>query len=194
MKNSTFILLAVAILGVSYFFIKQGPSFVIPEAAAGSRSSSGIKKYEFTELFDRNRPLSKLAKTKYYTVIEGYTDTCSICKRLEADFPSFLKQRKDVLIRKVHFPEGGVSVGFSGNSQEEVNRQLAEYYERLGKYNFNHVVKTETEYQLATCGTPHVEIYGPNKELIATDKCGEKNLKEGLNFLRNWIRSEKSQG
>lgn len=194
MKNSTFILLAVATLVASYFFIKQGPAFVIPEAAAGSRSNTGIKKYEFNELFEQNRPLSKLARAKYYTVIEGYIDTCSICKRLEADFPSFLKQRKDVLIRKVHFPEGSSGQQFTGNSQEEVNRQIAKYYERLGKYNFNHVVMTDTEYQLTTCGTPHIEIYGPNKELIATDKCGEKNLKEGLNYLRNWIKSEKSRG
>ena len=71
---------------------------------------------------------------------------------------------------------------------------MRKYYERLGKYNFNHVVITDTEMQLATCGTPHIEIYGPNKELIATDKCGEKNLKEGLNYLRSWIKSEKSQG
>jgi hypothetical protein len=192
MVKSVFILFAFLL--AAYFFMDQGPAFVIPEAAAGSRSNNGIKKYEFDALFERNRPLSKLAKKGYYTVIEGYIDTCSICKRLEADFPGFLKQRKDVLIRKVHFPEGGVRLEFTGNSQEEVNRQLAEYYQRLGKYNFNHVVKTDTEYQLTSCGTPHIEIYGPDKELIATDKCGEKNLKEGLQYLRNWIKAEKSHG
>jgi hypothetical protein len=192
MVKSVFILFAFLL--AAYFFMDQGPTFVIPEAAAGSRSNNGIKKYEFDALFERNRPLSKLAKKGYYTVIEGYIDTCSICKRLEADFPGFLKQRKDVLIRKVHFPEGGVRLEFTGNSQEEVNRQLAEYYQRLGKYNFNHVVKTDTEYQLTSCGTPHIEIYGPDKELIATDKCGEKNLKEGLQYLRNWIKAEKSHG
>jgi hypothetical protein len=190
MKNTTVILLAVIAVAGSYFFLDQGPTFLIPEAAAGSRSKSGIKIYEFTELFNQNKPLSKLARPDYYTVVEGYTDTCGICKRLEAEFPSFLNKRKDVLIRKVHFPENGVSQQFNGTSQEDVNRQMKSYYKRLGKYNFNHVVMTDAELQFNTCGTPHVEIYGPNKELIATDKCGETSEKAGLNYLRNWLAAE----
>ena len=71
-----------------------------------------------------------------------------------------------------------------------MRQQIAEYYEKPGSYNFAHVVKTDTEYQLSICGTPHIEIYGPDKQLIATDKCGEKNLKTGLNYLKNWIKSE----
>ena len=191
MKNTKIILFAIIAIAASYFFIGQGPAFVIPEAAAGSRSKSGINTYEFTELFERNKVFSKLAKAEYYTVVEGYIDTCSICKRLEAEFPSFLEKRKDVLIRKVHFPESAVSQQFSGNSQQEVNRKMEAYYNRLGKYNMNDVVKTANGYQLATCGTPHIEIYGPDKELIATDKCGDSNEKAGLNYLRNWLQAER---
>jgi hypothetical protein len=65
------------------------------------------------------------------------------------------------------------------------------YHQCLDRYNFNHVVKTDSQYQLTTCGTPHVEMYGPDKQLIATDKCGKKNLKAGLVFLRNWIDAER---
>jgi len=186
------LIIIIAIIASAIYYQGNDPAagFVMPVAAAGQRTGSGIKKYEFTELFDQNKTFSKLAKKDYYTVIEGYIDTCTVCKRLESDFPGFLKQRKDVIIRKVHFPEGAVSQSFIGRSQEEMMQQMDDYYKRLGRYNFHHVVKTETEYQLTTCGTPHVEIYGPDKKLIASDKCGEKNLKKGLNFLRTWIKKE----
>ena len=176
---------------VIYFkYLDPAAGFVVPSATAAKRIDSGIRKYEFTGMFDQNQPLSSLAKKGYYTVIEGYIDSCTICKRLEADFPAFLNKRRDVVIRKVHLPEGGVSKSFSGRTQQELAQQMDTYYQRLGRYNFNHVVKTDSQYRLTTCGTPHVEIYGPDRQLIATDKCGKKNLKTGLNFLRNWIKAE----
>jgi hypothetical protein len=196
MKNILFIIIGIIVYIL--FFNNGNPisgsgasiDLFVPEVAAGQRKGSGIKKYEFTEMFDQNRLFSSLAKENYYTVVEGYIDTCSICKRLEADFPSFLRKRKDVLIRKVHFPEGNVNVSFSGNTQEEFMQQVAEYHEKMGRYNFNHVVKTDKEYQMSTCGTPHIEIYGPDKQLIASDMCGEKNIKSGLAFLKNWMKKE----
>ena len=190
MKNLLFII--VGIIVAVFYFKGTDPmsNFVKPAAAAGERSGSGIRKYEFTQLFEQNKLFSSLAREDYYTVIEGYINTCSICKQLESEFPAFLKKRKDVLIRRVHFPEGGTSVSFNGETREEIMEQIADYHERLGRYNFNHVVKTGDEYRLSVCGTPHIEIYGPDRQLIATDKCGEKNLKSGLAYLRNWIRSE----
>ncbi len=196
MKNIIFIVVGIIVYALFFNnnsqFSKSGASIdlFIPDAAAGQRSGNGIKTYEFDQLFEDNRLFSSLAKENYYTVIEGYINTCSICKRLEADFPGFLKNRKDVLIRKVHFPEGGVNVSFNGNSEEEIRQQISDYHERLGRYNFNHVVKTNSEYQLTVCGTPHIEIYGPDKQLIASDMCGEKNIKSGLAFLKNWMKSE----
>ena len=190
MKKLFFIIIAIITGVIIYQNADPTAGFVTPVAATGKGAGSSIKTYEFTDLFDQNKAFSKLAKKDHYTVIEGYIDSCTICKKLESDFPKFLNNRKDVIIRKVHFPEGAVSPSFSGTTQEEVMQQVADYYERLGNYNFHHVVKTETEYQLTTCGTPHIEIYGPDKKLIATDQCGEKNLKTGLTFLRNWIKSE----
>ena len=187
------LIIIIAIIAGAIYYQDNEPAagFVIPVAAAGQRTGTRYKEVRVhRRLFDQNKTFSKLAEKDYYTVIEGYIDTCTICKKLESDFPKFLKQRKDVIIRKVHFPEGSVTQSFSGSTQEEMMKQVADYHERLGRYNFNHVVKTDTEYRLSVCGTPHVEIYGPDKKLIATDKCGEKNLKSGLNFLRNWIKSE----
>jgi len=192
MKNLIVLIMLVAGILVYFDVIGPGANFVVPEVVAPGRTGSAIETYEFTELFDQNRPTSALAKKGYYTVVEGYIDTCSICKRLEADFTPFLRQRPDVVIRRLHFPEDGVSQSFTGNTQQEMNRQIADYYARLGKYNFNHIVKTETEYRLSTCGTPHIEIYGPDRQLIAADKCAEKNNKAGLAFIRKWIKAEQS--
>lgn len=113
------------------------------------RRGKGIKQYDFMPLFDAQRPFSSLAKDGYYTVVEGYIDTCSICKRLEAGFPSFLKARKDVLIRRVHFPEDGMNFSFTGTTQAEVDAQAEDYNQRIKSYDF--------------CGTPHVEIYNSKK-------------------------------
>lgn len=192
MKN--FIVLSMLIAGVLVYFdvIGPGANFVVPEVLASGRTGSAIETYEFTELFEQNKPTSTLARKGYYTVVEGYIDSCTICKHLEADLIPFLRQRPDVVIRRVHFAEDGVSESFAGNSQQEVNRQIADYYARLGKYNFNHIIKTETEYKVSACGTPHIEIYGPDRQLIAADKCTEKNNKAGLAFIRKWIKAEQS--
>jgi len=176
---------------ITNLFEETEVSFVAPAVTTMQRTDSGIKKYEFTELFNKGKPLSVLAEKNYYTVVEFYLDSCSICKRLESDFPAFLEHRQDVVIRKVRFPETGMSYSFPGPSQAEVTQQIAGHFRRLALYNMNHVVKTDSEYLLSTCGTPHIEIYGPDKQLMVTDRCGEKNYKGGLAFLRKWIKAEK---
>lgn len=192
MKNPIFIIIFIAAGIAIYDFLDLETDFVVPQAAAGKRTGSGIKQFEFTELFAQNQPFSGLARKGYYTVIEGYIDSCPICKHLEAEFTPFLRERHDVLIRRVHFPEEVTGQSFTGNSAQEVNRQIADYHERLGKYNFIHVDKTDSGYRIATCGTPHIEIYGPDKQLLASDKCAGKNTKTGLAFMKKWIESERS--
>ena len=98
MKNLIFILIAIIVAAIFYKRMDPYAGFVLPPVTEAKRFGSGIRKYEFTEMFEQNRTFSKLAKKGYYTVIEGYIDTCSICKRLEADFPGFLKQRRDVVV------------------------------------------------------------------------------------------------
>ncbi len=138
-----------------------------------TRKGKGVKEYEFMPLFDANKPFSSLAKENYYTVVEGYTNTCSICKRMEARFPAFLKARKDVLIRRVHFPEGGMKFSFNGGSRAEVEKQAEELNQRIKSYDF--------------CGTPHIQIYDANKQLIVSDTCRKR---AGTDFLRKWMSAE----
>ena len=82
MKNLIFLIVLIA-TGLYYFnFIGPGSGFVVPEAVAANRTANAIETYEFTELFDQNMPTSRLDRRGYYTIVEGYIDTCSICKRL----------------------------------------------------------------------------------------------------------------
>lgn len=149
-------------------------SIPIPEALAVERKSSGIKKYKFNDMVQNNTPLSSLSSKKYYTVIEVYLDSCAICKRLESGFKPFLSERKDVLIRKVN-AAGGTNISIQAASQEEANERIAQ---------IESIVKN-------VCGTPHVEVYAPDKKLIAADQCGDKT---GTQFLRRWISEETGIG
>jgi Zn-finger nucleic acid-binding protein len=145
----------------------------IPEQISVARKSSGIKKYEFKDLLDKNKPFSTLASKKYYTVVEVYLDSCSICRELESGFNTFLANRKDVLIRRVHMPEN-MTMSFSSNNEQELERMIKEMNERHKSYNI--------------CGTPHIEVYAPKGQLIVADNCTKK---DGTKYLRRWMREEK---
>ena len=148
-----------------------------PQPLAGvtrSPGSKAIKVSEFQQLLDSRKPLSSLAKNGYYTVVEVYLDSCTICRKLETGFKPLLAKRRDTYIRRVHFPEDGIKFSFSGSSQEEVQRQADEANSMMKSYN--------------VCGTPHVVVYSPTGDVMATDTCGDRNV--GTRFLQNWINQE----
>ena len=165
MKNLVWIAIAATV--IFYLYSGGDPDFVVPQQTLTERNEHGIKQLEFMTLFEEKKSFSHLASNKYYTVVEVYLNTCSICKRLESGYSPFLEKRKDVLIKKVHFPESGIN--FQISSQQEAE----EIQTRMESYQ--------------VCGTPHVEIYGPDKNLISADNCGSK---KGTNFLRQWISAE----
>jgi hypothetical protein len=168
------ILIVIAVIVILNFRDGLGfTSFKAPEVIEVSRQGSGIRKYEFQQLFDANRPFSSLAKQGHYTVVEGYLDSCSICKRIEAGFPAFLQKRQDVVIQRVHFPEQGMQVSFSGADQESMQRMADEYNQRIKSYNF--------------CSTPHIEIYDENRQLLIADTCTKKSA---TSYLERWMASE----
>jgi hypothetical protein len=165
MKNLIWFFIGGALL---YYFYSGGDrNFVVPQHTELQRSGNAIHQVEFMALFDRKQPFSALAADNYYTVVEVYLDSCTICKRLEKGFDPFLRNRQDVMIKRVHFPESGMN--FSVSSQQEADALQS----RIESYR--------------VCGTPHVEIYGPDQQLVSADNCGSK---QGTNFLRQWISAE----
>jgi hypothetical protein len=141
--------------------------------APKERTSKGLSTVQFIDLMDSDRSLDDLTKLGYYTIVEVYLDSCKICKRLESRYPTFLRARRDVLVRKVHFPEGGMQLNIQGLSQHEAERAAAAFNAQVDSHQI--------------CGTPHIEIYDPKGQLLARDVCGQKR---GLAYLRDWIGSE----
>lgn len=164
-KNLIWIIIAVV---TGFYLVNRTDSgFAVPQQTAKLRSHNGIEQIEFLSLFDNKKSFPQIASNEHYTVVEVYLDSCSICKRLEKGFRPFLDKRKDVVIKRIHFPESGINFTFT--SQQEADEIQA----RMESYR--------------VCGTPHIEIYGPDKNLIAGDICGSK---QGTNFLRQWISAE----
>lgn len=162
---------------VALQFMNPGDAVAPPATLAGVSRSPGspaIRSVEFQGLLDQKKPFSSLAKKGYYTVVEVYLNTCAMCKKLESGFKAFVAKRKDTYIRRVHFPEEGIHFSFTGNSQAEIQRQADETNALMQSYNM--------------CGTPHVLIFGPDRTLIASDKCGATNT--GTRTLQAWINNE----
>jgi len=139
--------------------------FAMPSAAS-ERSGKPIEPQDFMPLFQAEAPLASLAGEGVYTVVEVYINTCSVCKQIERELPSFLEARNDVVVKRVHYPESGISWPVS----EAITMER-----RMHSYNI--------------CGTPHIEIYGPDGQPLAQDDCGNK---DALNFLRAWMAAERS--
>ena len=134
-----------------------------PPLALG-REVSAIQNHDFGPLFDAEAPLASLAHEGVYTVVEVYINTCATCKQIEAELPAFLEQRNDVVVRRVHFPEEGMSWSLD---------QAMTMESRLDAYQI--------------CGTPHVEIYDAQRRPVKQDRCGAK---DGLHYLRQWMALE----
>ena len=150
-----------------HFSADRETAFSLPVPAA-ERGGKAMVTQEFAPLFEADVPLASLAGDGVYTVVEVYINTCSICKQLERELPPFLAARNDVVVKRVHYPESGMSWPVSEALTME---------KRMNGYNI--------------CGTPHIEIYGPDGKAVAQDDCGNK---DALRFLRAWMASERAAG
>ena len=167
---------ASLLIGVIWFTTRNSEdssaNYQLP-VVAPVQLSERIRLSEFTDLFYASRSLDSLALKGGYTVVEVYLDSCGVCKRLEDNFEPFLQKRDDVVIQRVRFPEYGFTPRVKGLNSLDAAQKRAELTARIESYNM--------------CGTPHIEVYGPDKSLVAKDDCSNK---VGLRYLRNWISDE----
>jgi hypothetical protein len=66
-----------------------------------------------------------------------------------------------------------MNIRFSGSSAADVQRQAETYKARMESYGF--------------CGTPHIEVYGPDRNVLAKDTCSSR---AGTVFMWDWITQE----
>lgn len=167
------VVIAVAAAVAYYFLHKPRHKSVGAMPVANFNSSAhSPRKAEFGALFDEGTPLSSFARPGEYTVVEVYLDVCAYCREFESGFDKFNDRRPDVSLVRVHHP-GHMSVRFSGNSREELQRQAAAANAKMESYGF--------------CGTPHVEVYGPDGQVLARDSCKSR---AGTVFMWDWITAE----
>lgn len=187
------LLIGVAVCALGYAtFNGNTATFEHPLPLAVERDGPGVKKYEFERLLGEQTRFEDLAAAGYYTVIEGYTDSCSVCRELERDLPALMEARSDVVLRRVRFSERG-GRQFKGTSEADIRAEIAAYAAQLKQYRSFNIVDRGDEIGIGTCGTPHVEIYGPDGSLLTSDSCDDSSVqKSGLGFLRDWIAAERA--
>lgn len=167
MTLKTVLGIAFSLAVIWHFSDDRQTAFSMP-APAAERHGKAILMREFRPLFEAEAPLSSLARDGVYTVVEVYINTCSICKQLERELPPFVAARNDVVVKRVHFPESGLS--WPVNEALTMERRMSNY---------------------RICGMPHIEIYAPDGTAVALDDCGDK---DALHFLRTWMASERASG
>jgi hypothetical protein len=170
---ATIIVIALAAAVAFHYLHKPRHKSVGTMPAANANTSThSPRKEEFEKLFADGTPLSSFAVPGQYTVVEVYLDVCAYCREFEAAFDPFNDQRPDVGYVRIHHP-GRVSMHFSGSSRAEVQSQVEAFNAKMQGYGF--------------CGTPHVEVYGPDRSLLAKDTCGSR---AGTVYMWNWITEE----
>jgi hypothetical protein len=171
--GTIFVIALAAAVAFYYFHKPRHKSYggTLP-VANSSTSAHSARKAEFDGLFTDGTPLSDFARPGEYTVVEVYLDVCAYCREFEAAFEPFNERRPDVSLVRVHHP-GHMSVQIRGTSREDVQRQADAYNAKMQSYGF--------------CGTPHVEVYGPDRKVLARDSCGSR---EGTVFMWDWITKE----
>jgi len=137
-----------------------------------AHTQNSIEKREFEELFAHELSFASLATRGQYTVVEVYLDQCSYCRELEKTFVPFLDKRSDVNLVRVHHP-GSMNSNIQASSREELEAKMNSMNARM------------ISYQL--CGSPHVEVFGPNGDPIAVDTCKSR---AGTTFFWDWITAE----
>ena len=104
---------------------------------------------------------SNMREPGAYTIIEVYTNHCDRCKVLEAKFPTLLRKRGDIVIKRVREFSGRISFD-SQQAQEKWS---------------NHQDSMMDFYQVKS--TPHIKIYDGNGNSLTKDQ-GSKKSGTGL--------------
>jgi hypothetical protein len=166
------VLIAIPIIAWQYFHKpphKLNPDY--PVANAETRAH-GARMEEFEPIFNSGTPFASFARPGEYTVVEVYLDVCGYCREFEAALKPFSQGRPDVSVVRVHHP-GRMGAKFNASSQQELQAQVEAYQARVNSYGF--------------CGTPHIEVYGPDRRPLAKDSCKSR---AGTEMMWDWMTSE----
>lgn len=160
--------LLIAAIGYLVFNPPRSKPFDPLPIANANSTPRAVRNIEFETLYGIGRPFARLSRPARYTVVEVYIDGCIYCEEIEGALRLFNKRRADVSWFRVHHP-GEMRVSLAGLDQEEAQSAIS----RIESYGI--------------CGTPHIEVYGPDREPLAVDSCTSR---DGTAFMWDWITHE----
>jgi len=101
------------------------------------------KSRDFQVYESQNTPVTaeKLAEPGKFTIIEFYVGWCETCKLMPDYYKTWMKNRPDTAIKRIHMPD---DVDFAATSKRHA---------------------------INICATPHFEIYTPDGKLYLQDQC-----------------------
>ncbi|MFT7686869.1 MAG: hypothetical protein ACI9FB_002217 [Candidatus Azotimanducaceae bacterium] len=151
------LLIVISVFGSGLFYLNanQGDYSILPQTTSTSAAQEQF--FEIADLYDSETTFMQLSEADAYTIVEVYADNCGRCKVLEASFPSLLRQRDDIVIKRVKTFSGRISFDSESEGQKWFDHQ-----EAMMKF---YKVK----------GTPHIEIYDAYGKALAKDNMGSKN-------------------
>jgi thiol:disulfide interchange protein len=166
------IVISVFIVVLSVWGVQRWQHKARHSMVSYSNSSDAVQFKEFSELFDNNIALANLAAPGKFTVVEVYLDQCAYCRDFEAGFSKFQGTHNDIIFVRVHHP-GHMHFKIAGNTPEEQQKFANDLNAKIKSYEF--------------CGTPHIEVYGPDQQPVAQDRCGKR---AGTRHMWEWMGKE----
>jgi hypothetical protein len=143
-------------------------SFEQPEDAKSVKKP--LRTQNLKWLYRQNKELNDLSEKGSYTVVFVTSPDCESCASQLNKLQAFTKKRRDVVVYKVSSDLNPKVITEPGGLQDHQARYMKSVFEA---------------YEMDR--TPHVEVYGPNGELMASDK-GESN--SGTRYFKKWIEVE----
>jgi hypothetical protein len=90
-----------------YLNSNQGDYSILPQASSTSVDREQF--FEIADLYESRTTFAQMSEADAYTIVEVYADNCGRCKVLEASFPSLLRKRDDIVIKRVKTLSGSIS-------------------------------------------------------------------------------------
>ncbi len=140
-------------------------TFDQPEIAKNVRKP--LRTQNLKWMYRQNKQLSDLSVKDSYTVVYVSSSDCESCASQLNKLQAFTKKRSDVVIYKVTSEVNPEKINEPGELMDHQTRYMKGVFEA---------------YEMDK--TPHVEIYGPKGELLASDKGGSRR---GSRYFNKWI-------
>lgn len=151
------LLIVIGVFGLILVYLNLNKSDYSILPRMSSTSADQEQFFEIDQLYSRGTTFEELVEPNAYTIVEVYADNCGRCRVLEADFPTLLRKRDDIVIKRVKTFSGRISF----NTQSQADQWFSHQESMMDFYKIK--------------GTPHVEIYDGNGRGLAKDNLGKKS-------------------